>query len=147
MYLVAITNPDIRRVAPDGTIDLFAGPSTGAPFLDLLGVGVDSAGDVFVADNGSNRVWKVDTDGVITPIAGSGDKGRTGDGGPALAADIVADSPIGVSPAGQIYMSDLNRYRRIDPDGAIEAFAGTGEPGFSATAARHSRPRSGRSSA
>lgn len=131
LYLVAITNPDVRRVAPDGTIDLFAGPSTGAPFLDLLGVGVDAAGDAFVADNGSNRVWKVDPAGTITPFAGSGEMGRSGDGGPALDATVVADSPIGVSPAGQVYMSDLNRYRRVDPDGVIEAFAGTGEPGFS----------------
>ena len=60
LLLVAMTDPDIRRVAPDGTIDLFAGPSTGAPFVDLW---VDGSGDVVVADNGSNRVWRLDPAG------------------------------------------------------------------------------------
>jgi sugar lactone lactonase YvrE len=131
LYLVAMTNASIRRIAPDGTIDTFAGPATGAPFTDLRGVAFDGAGDLFVADSGSNRVWRVDQAGVVAAVVGSGQRGRTGDGGSALEATIVADSPIWVSPAGQVYMSDLNRYRTVDPDGAIYALAGTGEPGFS----------------
>ena len=130
LYLVALTNPDIRRVAPDGTIDLFAGPSTGAPFVDLWGVALDGSGDVVVADNGSNRVWRLDPAGTITPLAGNGEEGRTGDGGPALDATIVADT-IAIGPDGRIYMDDLNRYRAVDGDGVIRNFAGTGEAGFS----------------
>jgi DNA-binding beta-propeller fold protein YncE len=131
LYLVAISSPDIRRVAPDGTLDTFAGPTTGAPFSDLRGVALDDAGDVYVADSGSSRIWKIDPSGTITPVVGSGEEGRTGDGGPALDATIVADSPIGVGPDGRIYLSDLYRYRTVGPDGIIQAFAGTGEAGFS----------------
>jgi sugar lactone lactonase YvrE len=130
LYLVAYANPSVRSVAPDGTIDTLAGPSTGAPFVDLWGVAVDGAGDIFVTDNGSNRVWKMDPAGIITPVVGSGEAGTSGDGGPALEATIVADN-IGVGPDGSIYLNDTNRYRSVGPDGAIRAFAGTGEAGFS----------------
>ena len=146
LYLVAMTDPDIRRVAPDGTIDTFAGPSTGAPFVDLWGVALDGAGDVVVADNGSNRVWRVDPAGTITPVVGTGEEGRTGDGGPALEATIVADN-IAVSPDGQIYMNDLNRYRAVDPDGVIRPSRGRVRQASRVTAARRSKPRSARSSA
>jgi DNA-binding beta-propeller fold protein YncE len=109
LFIVSFGDPTVRRVWPDGTIDLFAGPATGAPFTDLRGVALDGAGDVYVADNGSNRVWMIDPRGAITPAVGSGEQGRTGDGGLALDATIVADSPIGVAPDGRIYMSDLYR--------------------------------------
>jgi sugar lactone lactonase YvrE len=130
LYLVANGSPDIRRVTPDGTIEHVRGPSTGAPFEDLWGVAIDGASDMYVTDNGSNRVWKVDLEGTIVRFVGSGEAGHTGDGGPALEATIVADN-IGVSPDGDIYLNDMNRYRVVDEDGVIRAFAGTGEEGFS----------------
>jgi sugar lactone lactonase YvrE len=130
MYLVAYGSADLRTISPDGTIDTVAGPATGAPFIDLWGVALDGAGDIFVTDNGSNRVWMVDPAGTITPAAGSGEAGTTGDGGPALDAEIVPDN-IGVSPDGHIYLNGTNGYRVVDPDGTIDAFAGTGVEGFS----------------
>ena len=120
----------IRRIGTDGTITTFAGPSTGAPFVMPTGLAFDAAGDLIVADAGASRIWRVTPDGTISALAGTGTPGSTGDDGPAARATISADS-LAIGPAGDIYINDVNRYRRISPDGIIHSFAGTGVDGFS----------------
>lgn len=91
----------------------------------------DRAGNLFFSDTFNNRIRRVDAvSGVISTIAGNGDKGYSGDGGPAVAAAL--DEPYGVviDRDGNLYIADrLNRrVRRIDAaSGVITTLAGTGE--------------------
>jgi streptogramin lyase len=145
--LVASANPgQILRIAPDGTLEPFAGkfPQDGVPLGDggpateaLIsfprGVGVDGNGNVFVTDT-SNRIRRIDgKTGIITTIAGTGEAGFSGDGGPATAARINTPSFLAVRSDGTVYFIDHDNYRvrKISPDGIISTVAGTGVPGES----------------
>lgn len=94
---------------------------------------VDAAGNLYIVDQSNQRVRRVDRDGVITTVAGNGIKGFTGDGGPAIRAELADPAGIAVDAAGDIYISDQGnqRVRRVNPAGVITTFAGTGAPGFS----------------
>jgi sugar lactone lactonase YvrE len=113
----------------------------------LNGVAVDGAGNLFIADLDNHRVFKVDSVGQLTVVAGVGLSGFCGDGGPATAACL--NSPIGVAVdgAGNLFIADLGnrRIRKVNAAGIITTVAGTGVAGFSgdggpATAARLSAP-------
>ena len=81
---------------------------------------------------------KIDAAGVITTVAGTGQLGGTGDGGPATAATLNGPADVAVRPDG-IYMADTGNscVRAIDDDGTIATVAGTcGAPGFAGAAAR-----------
>jgi streptogramin lyase len=95
-----------------------------------MGVAVDPAGDVLVADL-SNRVRKITSDGIITTVAGSGIAGFAGDGGPATNAQLNHPTGVIVDAAGGILIADQhnNRIRRVDPSGTITTVAGTGFAG------------------
>lgn len=110
------------------------GPATNA----LLGCTVsalctDRNGNIYLFDNGS-RVRKVDTNGIITTIAGTGVRGYSGDGGPASAAQIsgfLNKSMVFDQSSGDLYLSDPYNYviRKIDKFGIISTVAGTGSRG------------------
>jgi uncharacterized protein (TIGR03437 family) len=98
-------------------------------------VAVDSAGNIYFADKGNNRVRKVDTKGIITTFAGTGKAGYSGDGGPATAAKLglnltAAYQGVAVDSAGNVYIADPqnNRIRMVNPSGIISTFAGNGTP-------------------
>jgi DNA-binding beta-propeller fold protein YncE len=79
------------------------------------------------------RVRKIDKSGLLTVIAGSGAKGSSGDGGPALQAQFNGPHNLAVTPDGEIYVADTwnNRVRKIDAGrGSITTVAGTGVKGF-----------------
>lgn len=105
------------------------GPATSAA-INPKAVTVDSAGNVYIADWGNNRVRKVDTAGIITTIAGNGVSGlSTGDSGPAVDASFTRPSDICVDSAGNIYFSEgiaSGRVRKVDPAGIITTVAGGG---------------------
>jgi hypothetical protein len=96
----------IRRITTDGAINTVAGNGTRGfsgdggsateAQLDVLGIAVDNADNLFIADYGNSRVRRVSPDGIITTVAGSGTPGYSGDGG--LAMDAQLDSP----PASQL---------------------------------------------
>jgi trimeric autotransporter adhesin len=92
---------------------------------------VDSVGNLFVVENGTFRVRKSDaTSGAIRTIAGTGNSGFSGDGGPATQADINPTS-VAVDGHGNLYISDTeaNRIRRVDSTtGIISTVAGNGLP-------------------
>ena len=96
------------------------------------GVAVDSVGNVYIADFFSQRIRRVDTTGIITTIAGSGEPGYGGDGGPAVEARLSFPTGVAVDHAGFLYITDTgnHRVRRIDATGTIATIAGTGEPGY-----------------
>ena len=78
--------------------------------LDLpYGVAVDSAGDVFIADSGNNRIREVNAaTHDITIIAGNGTAGYSGDGGPATNAELYSPSGIAVDSAGDLFIADTS---------------------------------------
>ena len=124
------------QVSPDGTIATVAGngltgfggdggPALEAPLGGLITVGLDSAGNLLIADTSNNRVRMVDSNGIITTIAGNGSGGNNGDGGPATAAAIQGPWGVTSDAAGNIYISTTQSVvRKIAPDGTISTFAG-----------------------
>jgi hypothetical protein len=106
----------VRRLSADGSILTVAGNGTfgfsgdGGPATDAqvaaLGVAVDRAGNLFIADGRNNRIRKVSPDGIITTIAGNGTLGYSGDGGPATDASISGPGTVAVDRAGNVYFGD-----------------------------------------
>ncbi|MGA7216665.1 MAG: hypothetical protein WBX38_00025 [Candidatus Sulfotelmatobacter sp.] len=90
-------------------------------------------GDLFIADSYNNRVRKIDhVTGLIGTVAGTGERGHSGDGGPATAAKLHFPEGIAVDHLGNLFISDtVNRLiRRVDArTGIIATYAGTGEVG------------------
>jgi sugar lactone lactonase YvrE len=118
----------ITTVAGTG-IDGFSGdggPATSAQLNCASGVATDAAGELFIADYLNNRIRKVGANGVITTIAGNGTPGFTGDGGPAVSAEINFPNDVDVDAAGNVYIADSgnNRVRKIDTNGLITTVVG-----------------------
>ena len=111
------------------------GPATSAILGDPFSVALDSAGNVYIADFGGNRIRKVTaTTGIITTIAGNGDATFAGDGTQAINASLSGPNAVAVDSAGNVYIADTGnqRIRRIGTNGIIQTVAGTGVQGFSA---------------
>ena len=116
----------IRRIDGDGLISTFVGPQSGGTFVFPIGLAFDAAGDLLVADPGNLRtsyIWKVDPAGKVTPVAGKGVFGSTGNDGPALDAEIEA-AMVTVGPQGDLYFDDHNAFRTVDTAGVIHAVRG-----------------------
>ena len=142
VYIADWGNGRILRVSSDGkTVTTVAGAAIGAagdggPATSALlgypsGVAADRAGNVFIADLDNLRVRKVGPDGIITTVAGNGEQGLGGDGGPALKSPLIAVDAVAVDTAGNLFLSENYRIRKVTPDGIISTVAGTGLPGFS----------------
>jgi sugar lactone lactonase YvrE len=79
-----------------------------------------SDGSLLLAEGGGNRIVRVDpARGAVTPVAGRGGTGTSGDGGPAAQADIGNPFGVAVAPTGDIYVTSDQRLRRVDPAGRI----------------------------
>ena len=124
------------------------GPATQARIGDPMAICCDAAGRIYFADSAHHVVRKVDRNGIISTLAGTGQAGCAADGTPASAAKIDTPSGVAVSPGGQIYFSDSgnHRVRRIARDGTLETVAGCGEGGDAgdggpATGARLNTPQ------
>jgi len=104
------------------------GPATSAWLNEPSGVAVDSAGNIYIADSGNNRIREVSI-GVITTVAGGGSS--LGDGGPATSAQLNGPSGIAVDAAGNLYIADTynNRIRKV-ANGVITTVAGDGAQGL-----------------
>lgn len=152
VYIADSANSRIRKVSPSGIISTIAGtggyaysgdggPAVNAQFQWPSGVAVDRDGNVYVVDDGciffdncSNRIRKISTNGVITTFAGNGPGGYSGDGGPAVNAQLGFDfEGVAVDRAGNVYIADTSnhRIRRVSPDGIITTIAGNGIGGYS----------------
>ncbi|MDE2889980.1 MAG: FG-GAP-like repeat-containing protein [Gemmatimonadota bacterium] len=115
------------------------GPANEARLDRPQGIAVDEAGNVYIGDTGNRRIRRIDAaTGTITTVAGSGEFGFEGDGGPAVSAVLGEIVALTIGPRGGLYIADgldgqargNNRVRRIDLDtGVITTLAGSG--GFS----------------
>ena len=143
LYCADRDNQRVRKIDSEGIISTLAGsgrcgyggdrgPAEEA-FLDSpMGVLVDQAGNVYVADKGNARVRKIDGAGIITTFAGGGEVFSTGDGGPAEVAHFGDPQGIALDASGSVYVADMhrNRIRKFRPGGRVTTFAGTGEGAF-----------------
>ncbi len=107
------------------------GPATSAEFNNPLGLAVDSAGNLYVADFYNNRIRRVAVDGTITTVAGIGTYGSSGDGGLATQAELGNPESLAFDAAGNLYVGGYdNRVREIALDGTITTIAGNGNRGL-----------------
>jgi sugar lactone lactonase YvrE len=113
-------------------------PATSSP-LSLSegtpgGIVFDRDGNVYFSESGVHRVRRIERKtGLLTTVAGTGQPGFSGDGGPATSAKLREPGDLAFDKAGNLHISDLgnNRIRRVDrKSGVIETFAGTGRPIF-----------------
>jgi sugar lactone lactonase YvrE len=93
-------------------------------------LGLDASDNLLIADTGNNRVRMVDASGTITTIAGNGEVGSTGDGGPATDAAVQGPWGLAVDASGNLFISSAQSViRKVAPDGTISTYAG-GQYGF-----------------
>jgi len=108
------------------------GPAGGYGGGTAIGIGAAADGTALALNGWDNRLWRVSTAAVKSPVAGTGYGGFSGDGGQALSADISPGNATlnGVTQTadGSVAFTDTwnNRLRRVGPDGAIETVAGVG---------------------
>ncbi|MFZ5477533.1 MAG: hypothetical protein ACOZNI_12225 [Myxococcota bacterium] len=102
-----------------GSVGQAAAPATKIEYAD---------GIIYLADTDNQRVRFVDMEtGIIDTLAGNGNAGYAGDGGPATDAELFQPTDVAVGLDGELYVADTSNHcvRRIDPDGVISTFAGT----------------------
>jgi uncharacterized protein (TIGR03437 family) len=118
LYISDTLNGVIRKVNASGTISTIAGngvdgysgdggPATSAEFGSPVGIVVDAAGNLYIADSGA-RIRKVFASGIVETIAGSGVRGYSGDGGLATAATMNGAAGLAVDSTGDIFIADAD---------------------------------------
>src|SRR5215470_9519103 len=92
------------------------------------GLALDDKGDLYISDIGAHRVFKLNPQGCLTVIAGTGEGGFSGDGGPATRAQLNAPHDLAFDAEGRLLIADTfnHRIRRIDLQGVITTIAGSG---------------------
>ena len=97
------------------------------------GLCLDKDGRIYFADSYNHKVLRLEADGQLTRIAGTGLPGYDGDGLPARTSRLHSPYDISCSPHGVVYIADFgnHRIRRVTPDGIMDTVAGTGVPGYS----------------
>jgi hypothetical protein len=149
VYVADSTNSRVRKITPGGVISTLAGnglssssgdggPAGQASVGFPLGVAVDSAGNVYIADNLNQRIRKVTAaNGIITTMAGNGTSGPPGDGGKATEAGLNRPTAVAVDGAGNIYIAEGVRIRKVTAaTGVITTVAGNGTKGDGGDGAR-----------
>ncbi|MGA2788380.1 MAG: immunoglobulin domain-containing protein [Verrucomicrobiota bacterium] len=144
LYITDYLNNRIRRVDTNGIITTVAGngsagflgdgyQATNASLWYPNSVKVDSFGNLYIADTWNECIRKVDTNGIITTIAGNGSQGFSGDGGLATNATFLWPTDVAVDSLGNLYIADWynNRIRKVDTNGIINTVAGNGNVSYS----------------
>jgi sugar lactone lactonase YvrE len=144
LYIADTGNTRIRKVdRATGLIHTVAGGSAGfsgdggpaiqADLNEPRSVVADSRGNIYFSDSGNNRIRKIDSAGMISTVAGTGLPGSSGDGGPAVTAQLNEPVGLALDDNGNVVIADsLNhRIRRVSSTGIIATIAGSGQQGFS----------------
>src|ERR1017187_5679152 len=115
---------------PGGLPTATAATATAYPLLTVNAVAVDPAGNVFLSSTLS-CVFKLDSAGNLTRVAGTGKAGYSGDGGPATSAQLDYPKGVALDLAGNLYIADYfnQRVRKVSPNGVITTVAGSGVAG------------------
>ncbi len=133
----------IRKISRDGTVIDFAGtgefkdtgdggPMKQAGIRSPGGLSFSPSGELFIAEETSHRIRKIDEQGKIHHVAGTGVAGYSGDGGPAARAQLKSPHRLAFDAQGNLYFSDRdnNRIRKIDTRGIISTVAGNSNIGW-----------------
>jgi sugar lactone lactonase YvrE len=146
LFIADLGNQCIRKVTSDGVISTVAGnkaqgqgysgddgPATSAQLNFPVGVALDATGNLFIADSGNNRIRKVTPGGIISTVAGNGNAGYSGDGGPPTSALLSGSKGVALDVTGNLFIADSgnNRIRKVTPGGIISTVAGNGNAGYS----------------
>jgi hypothetical protein len=142
LYIADQNNNRIRKVNTNGIISTVVGngvygnagdgaAATDAQLASPAGVAVDATGNIYIADQYTQRVRVVNTAGVISIFAGTG-YGFSGDGGAATDAQLSFPVAVALDNGGNVYIADANnnRVRMVNTNGVISTFAGNGTSGF-----------------
>ena len=143
LYIGDAYNHRVRRVDQMGMITTVAGigqwmsvgdggPALEADLRSPAAVAVDAFDNLYIADGLNSRIRKVDAEGTITTVAGVGDWGFGGDGGPALSALFTVPTGVAVDGYGNVYITsdEDNRVRMVNAAGVVTTVAGAREAGF-----------------
>ena len=146
LYILELGEPSnparVRKVDASGQITTVVGPGAPGEAGELIlgttfastGLAVDVDGNIYLGGGDGpdvvHRVIRVAPSGSTTTIAGTGQQGHAGDGGPATEGTLGYPYDVAIDPLGNLYISDGNRIRKIDTSGIITTIAGTGLPGF-----------------
>ena len=144
IYIAESWNHCIRKVNSFGIINTYAGngtngfsgdggPASVAELCYPYAISFDGSGNLYIADNGNNRIRKINSSGLISTFAGNGTSGFSGDGGAATDAELYAPAGVTVDIGGNVFIVDeLNqRIRKINNSGVISTYAGNGISGYS----------------
>ncbi len=148
LYITDEQRSVVYFVGLDGYLNLVAGdgfpedgvgdglPAVQAGLYFPAGITVAPDGSLYIADYGHDRVRRVGRDGVIRTVAGTGESGYSGDGGPAGEAQLFGPAALAFAPDGGFYIAEADnaRIRHVSPDGIISTFAGTGDFSFGSLA-------------
>src|ERR1039457_3961101 len=148
LYLSDTSNHRVRKVS-GGIVTTIAGTGVagyggdGGSALNAqlnfpYGLALDSAGNLYVADLGNQRVRRIGTDGVIVTIAGTGRKASSPDGAAALDTSLLSPRTVAVDATGNLYIAEFegHRVRKLTPNGRLSTVAGTGVAGWSGDGSR-----------
>lgn len=144
VFVADVGNNRIRKITRDGFVTTVAGtgvpgydgdgaPATKAQLNSPWGIVLDKDDNLLIADSFNDVIRKVGSDGIINTIAGNGQEGYDGDGGPARAAKLNTPQSLAIDAAGRIYIGDEHNdaIRVIELDGTIRTLIGSKGPGFS----------------
>lgn len=135
VYVADTQNGLIRKISVTGSVTTFAGTAgsfgsvdgvgTAASFYAPSGVAVDAAGNVYVADEGNNKIRKITSSGVVSTLAGSGSAGSSD--GTGAAASFWHPNSVAVDASSNVYVSDTGNHliRKITSGGVVTTLAGT----------------------
>ena len=165
LYISDMGNRVIRKVNSSGVISTIAGtpgtfgysgdggPATSAQLGAPSGITVDANGNIYFADLGKHVIRMINTSGIITTVAGTGNtSGYSGDGGLATAAKLYSPNDVCIDAQGNLYIADRDNHciRKVNTSGIISTVAGiggslnygfTGDGGL-ATSAKLNKPQS-----
>ena len=128
VFVADTNNNCVRMIDSSGNVTTL---QSSVSFQQPSALAIDGQGVLYVAVADSDQVWKIDSTGVATILAGNGKKGVVdGPGGPTGPAEFYAPAGVAVDSAGNVYVSDDDRVRKIDPLANVTTLAGNGTDGF-----------------
>ena len=148
LYIVSSLQYKLKKQDPNGILATVAGNGSlgvhggaysgdGGPAVNAMlgwdiGVALGPDGSIYIADTSNHRIRRIGSDGIITTVVGNGNAGFSGDGGPAVQAELNNPYGVAVGHDGSIYIADSsnNRIRKVDPGGTITTVAGNGAASF-----------------
>jgi len=143
VYIADTQNARIVKVTPAGSASTVAGngtpgyggdggAATSAQIYTPTGLAVDTKGNLYIADYQNHRIRMVTPGGTISTVAGNGNQGYGGDGGPAANALLNYPAGVAVDSGGNLYIADWGNYviRKVLTNGTIATIAGTHAPGY-----------------